>query len=829
MVTPPKDSKTLKIYIGKERLKLTQDLFEVDHEAQGALDDNALEEYFLHFGYCRGDGWFSLKLSLSLPLLLGISVEKYTTVVWLINGDEAIMPAALSCQNPKGLFEDLTITSFIDKNRYIRLNISWANPKANFSHFGMMIETNCSSIYGDLNVSVDANFLIKPNMETMAHPAEPLMHGCKYDFDLVARVAFGNETCTVSQIANYKIPDCVGEVCECGAADAPFVYTNHQRIDGHSYTLIFNKTNSLSDLTLEEVFDKEGNSYKVNVDLLLDNCKYPFNTIISVTKNGGTERSRLHVFFYLTAAIGLIVLLSYILLKTKPQLFEKLKNYVPFFKHELPVHYTANSLSNIPGNRKECINTQYTPLEFSASSRLLDEFEIPRNKITLMNEIGGGAFGKVFKAEVYNLNNKPGYMYAAAKLPIRNEQSFLENAPPEETADFLAEIEMMKKITCVGGHPNVIKMLACVTIEFPYIMVMELVPNGCLKSYLSNMRKRWDERKERKIQKNHRHFFPDNMIVENYLPDGTIPENDRTLQYTDLAFEDYTGSTVSLETNSYITPDAPKTPSTPGSLFPTPPVKDGRLNQRILKISKPTNKFVPACLSPQSPLTPYSKSSSGLPSDTGTLLTPLESLPATPLLNLIEEDTEEIKPVLDSKQLQSFALQIANGMAFLESVGITHRDLAARNILIGENKLLKISDFGMARVGVYVNSAQKRQPLRWMAPEAIESRTCNNKTDVWSFGVVLWEIGTLGAFPYKSLSNDQVIAHILQGRRLERPETCTDQVYDLMQKCWQKNPEDRPRFEDIAKQLDANNGKIYVDFSKLSPKYVFPPTQDESA
>lgn len=58
--------------------------------------------------------------------------------------------------------------------------------------------------------------------------------------------------------------------------------------------------------------------------------------------------------------------------------------------------------------------------------------------------------------------------------------------------------------------------------------------------------------------------------------------------------------------------------------------------------------------------------------------------------------------------------------------------------------MLKISDFGMARVGVYVNSVQKRQPLRWMAPEAIESRTCNNKTDVWSFGVVLWEIGTLG-------------------------------------------------------------------------------------
>lgn len=84
-----------------------------------------------------------------------------------------------------------------------------------------------------------------------------------------------------------------------------------------------------------------------------------------------------------------------------------------------------------------------------------------------------------------------------------------------------------------------------------------------------------------------------------------------------------------------------------------------------------------------------------------------------------------------------------------------------------------------------------------------------------------------GAFPYKELSNERVIAHILRGGRLERPETCTDQVYELMQKCWRENPDDRPTFADIAKQLDASNGKIYVDFSKISPKYVFPPTQED--
>lgn len=103
-----------------------------------------------------------------------------------------------------------------------------------------------------------------------------------------------------------------------------------------------------------------------------------------------------------------------------------------------------------------------------------------------------------------------------------------------------------------------------------------------------------------------------------------------------------------------------------------------------------------------------------------------------------------VKPELDHHELHDFAAQISIGMAYLEKIHITHRDLAARNILITTNKRLKISDFGLSKKGPYVIHSNKPLPIRWMAIEALENIRCDSKSDVWSFGVVLWEIGTLG-------------------------------------------------------------------------------------
>ncbi|XP_019868373.2 fibroblast growth factor receptor-like [Aethina tumida] len=156
---------------------------------------------------------------------------------------------------------------------------------------------------------------------------------------------------------------------------------------------------------------------------------------------------------------------------------------------------------------------------------------------------------------------------------------------------------------------------------------------------------------------------------------------------------------------------------------------------------------------------------------------------------------------LSEKELYNFALQIAKGMEFLEKIPITHRDLAARNILLTQNKTLKISDFGLSRMGPYTSKKSSPLPLRWMSIEAILQSTYSNKSDVWSFGVVLWEIGTLGGFPYGGIQAEALLPRLLNGERLSRPEICSEQIYKLMLECWEQNPDDRPSFQQIVLRL----------------------------
>uniref|UniRef100_A0A1I7XSX4 Protein kinase domain-containing protein n=1 Tax=Heterorhabditis bacteriophora TaxID=37862 RepID=A0A1I7XSX4_HETBA len=139
----------------------------------------------------------------------------------------------------------------------------------------------------------------------------------------------------------------------------------------------------------------------------------------------------------------------------------------------------------------------------------------------------------------------------------------------------------------------------------------------------------------------------------------------------------------------------------------------------------------------------------------------------------------QLQYTLDPAELQSFAAQVANGMAHLESLSITHRDLAARNILVGENKQLKISDFGMSRPGVYVKMSKGVIPLRWLSPEAIRDNVYSTKSDVWAYGIVLWEIVTLGGFPYPTICDKDLLQYLIGGNRLEKPLSCSDEIYHL--------------------------------------------------
>lgn len=156
-------------------------------------------------------------------------------------------------------------------------------------------------------------------------------------------------------------------------------------------------------------------------------------------------------------------------------------------------------------------------------------------------------------------------------------------------------------------------------------------------------------------------------------------------------------------------------------------------------------------------------------------------------------------------------------MSYLSSKSITHGDLAARNILIAKNGTAltaKVSDFGMSKIleGSYYTIGQKPLPVKWTAPEVFKSTFLTQKvinygklslkSDVWSFGICLWEILSRGKIPYPGLSNEDVAKKVTSGYRMSVPEECEPQVANLMLACWNFNPDERPSFSHLSKEFE---------------------------
>ncbi|XP_055368489.1 vascular endothelial growth factor receptor 3 isoform X2 [Betta splendens] len=205
------------------------------------------------------------------------------------------------------------------------------------------------------------------------------------------------------------------------------------------------------------------------------------------------------------------------------------------------------------------------------------------------------------------------------------------------------------------------------------------------------------------------------------------------------------------------------------------------------------------------------------------------------------------KTPLTIEDLICYSFQVARGMEFLASRKCIHRDLAARNILLSENNIVKICDFGLARDIYkdpdYVRKGNARLPLKWMAPESIFDKVYTSQSDVWSFGVLLWEIFSLGASPYPGVQIDEEFCKRLRdGVRMRAPETASPEIYGIMLACWQGEPKERPTFPALVKTLGdllqdngLPDGKDYVPlkhsqsseddgFSQASSR---PPSEEE--
>lgn len=180
----------------------------------------------------------------------------------------------------------------------------------------------------------------------------------------------------------------------------------------------------------------------------------------------------------------------------------------------------------------------------------------------------------------------------------------------------------------------------------------------------------------------------------------------------------------------------------------------------------------------------------------------MELVPGGDFLSFLRKKKDDLK----TKQLVKLALDAAAGMAYLEAKNCIHRDLAARNCLVGESNLLKISDFGMSRQeddGIYSSSGLKQIPIKWTAPEALNYGRYSSESDVWSYGILLWETFSLGVCPYPGMTNQQAREQVEKGYRMSCPQKCPEEVYKVMQRCWEYKPENRPKFSDLQKDLAA--------------------------
>uniref|UniRef100_A0A3Q0SZM0 Tyrosine-protein kinase receptor n=1 Tax=Amphilophus citrinellus TaxID=61819 RepID=A0A3Q0SZM0_AMPCI len=194
-----------------------------------------------------------------------------------------------------------------------------------------------------------------------------------------------------------------------------------------------------------------------------------------------------------------------------------------------------------------------------------------------------------------------------------------------------------------------------------------------------------------------------------------------------------------------------------------------------------------------------------------------------------ENATSQVLPPL--KKMIQMAGEIADGMAYLNANKFVHRDLAARNCMVAEDFTVKIGDFGMTRdiyeTDYYRKGGKGLLPVRWMSPESLKDGVFTTMSDVWSFGVVLWEIATLAEQPYQGMSNEQVLRFVMEGGLLDKPDNCPDMLFELMRMCWQYNPKMRPSFLEIINSIKDELDPPFREASFFYSEENKPPDTEE--
>lgn len=412
------------------------------------------------------------------------------------------------------------------------------------------------------------------------------------------------------------------------------------------------------------------------------------------------------------------------------------------------------------------------------------KFEISRHQITFDKMLGCGAFGRVYRATADLSPEETNVTVAVKMIKARTDK-----------AQLLALQSELKILMHIGKHVNIVNLVATCTKNIHKKDLMLVVEYCRFGNILDYMRR-------------HRASFV-NQLTENgeeFLPSlGQSPSESGS----GAEENEGSGNKVYISAGRVVfnagaaQSTAPVDTTTGFSTFgySRQALVSGRGGQGLMSHTSAANTNLGSDMTCVSLIT-----------DTHNLESP--NLPF---------DRESLSRPLCSRDLLCWGFQVARGMDFLAYRKVLHGDLAARNVLLTEGNLVKISDFGLAEDIYKYNNYKKDKnsplPVKWMSVEALKDGIFSTQSDVWAYGVVLWEIFSLGQCPFPGVTVDESFIKSLEdGYRMERPKFSTKPLYQVMLDCWNTEPESRPCFTTLqgrlSKMLTAGDSKYYEDLQK---------------